>query len=379
MDVLETVRTLRSEARDPSAEELASALARLEQAYAAEPQGRRRRRGVAWAGTAAAIVAAAALVIASVVGIGPVTSQEHRDGPRLHLGTSVPPADASAVLDDAAKLAGHTAPSALTVGHYLRVTTESAQLITWNPTPSLIGRENSTASWIRHTTQIVYVPADQTATWVVVDGAAPATISGKSGTDVDAAISRWQAANPDADAEQVRYLQGGISPSAAADHHPIRYGSPAVDLSTVPTDPATFLNWYRAELFPAGATDGDGFVESTEVGGIVGMLKDNALPPTLRSTLFKALGLIPGGTMVDTTGTTSTLQLLGHDLYRVQIDTATGMVVSSQVYFDQPAALTRALGAVPAGVPDVSETVTTTTVGSLPAALEAGAAESGTR
>lgn len=374
MDILDGVRDLRSDPPGPTDAETAAASEVLERAIAAEsrvPRPARRRRGFAWAGvlTGSAVIAALALVVASVGGIGPVSRSGH------HVGIAVPPATAAEVLTRAANLAGKSVPAQPGPGQYLRVETDSAQLETWHTTPDLIGRKSSTASWIRHSEDVVYVPFDQSSIWILDNSATPATINDKNGTNVDAAIAGWQALNPGFDTPSVRYLRGGLMDSGANDHHPVRYGSLTGDPSAVPTDPAKLLAWLPSQLFPNGAKVDDVFYES-EFDAIVAALQANVAPSALRATMFRALALIPGVTLVGTSGTTSTLQFAGHDIDRITVDTATGLLAHRMMFFE-PDGVDQRIGAVPAGTPDVSTTVKTTVVDELPPKLQAGLSGNG--
>lgn len=377
MDVLENVRSLRSDVEGPTSAESAAAFDRLERAIANERRAptRRRHRGIAWIGaaTSTAVVAATALVVASVAGLGVASRPAH---PGVGIGVVAPPANAESVLNRAARLASSSAPSKLAPGQYLRVETRVSQLITWRPGTGQVDRASSTASWVRHTTEVVYVPADRSGDWIRITNLSPVTISNQNGSDVDAAIAQWRAKYPMNDIESVQYLPGGLMPSHASDNRLIPYGSPATDLSAVPTDPAAFLTWLKAQQLPHGVT-GDDYVNQTEVDVIVSYLQANVLPAKLRATMFKALALIPGASLVDTSGTSSTVQYKGHDLDRITIDTSTGLVTAYEAFLNEPEGANRALGSVPAGIPDISTVVGVTTLDRLPAALKAGLDQNG--
>ena len=381
MDVLEKMRSLRSDADVPTPEQTAAALALLEKAIADEQPRRvsvrRHRRGFAWAGalTAVAVAGAAALVLASVAGIG-VVSKPGRHGATI--GVVAPPADAEAVLNNAAKLSAKSVPAQPAPGQYVKVQTVFSELVTWQPQPDLAGRASATASWVRHETQVMYVPADRTSTWVWVHNPVPVTITDRHGTNIDTAIKQWQAKNADQDARSVQYLKGGVMPDTVGPGSDIPYGQPAADLTTVPTDPTTFLAWLKTQRRLDNPADNTDFGNEVEVDAIAAYLAENVLPANLRATLFKALALIPGVTLVGTDGTRSTLQYAStQSLTRLTIDNATGLVTNYQSYLNQPQALTQTIGPVPAGIPDIASTDTVTTIDSLPTPLKAGLPQAG--
>ncbi|AYG04482.1 hypothetical protein D7I44_13720 [Gryllotalpicola protaetiae] len=381
------MRRLRSDVDGPTAEQTDAALARLEQAIAAEAPpravSRRHRRGFAWAGvaTAAAAVVAVALVVASVGGLGPVAKPgRHHGGTGI---VAVPPASAEEVLNRAARLAPRSAPAQPAPGQYLRVETDYARLNTAGPGTYGQRRQGSTASWITHSSNVIFVPADRSGMWVEDDNATAVMISDKTGDDVDAAIAQQQAENPGMYANAVQYFRGGMVPAGASDAggRPSRLDSPAgsdVDASAVPTDPAALLAFYRQQLSPAGygnSTDPTLIAADNEFvfDAIVADLQSNLLPAGLRAASFKALALIPGVSLLGTSGTLSTLRLLGiHSDDRLTIDTSTGLVTGRTSFLNEPEGATEAIGAVPAGTPTVATTVTTTVVGALPADLKAG-------
>jgi hypothetical protein len=151
----------------------------------------------------------------------------------------------------------------------------------------------------------------------------------------------------------------------------IPYGMPALDLSSVPTDPATFLSWFQAKEFPRAASD-DGYINQDLADRIASYLADNVLPANLRTTMFKALALIPDATLLDTKGENSTIQYAGRSLIRITIDDSTGLVTDWSSFLNEPQAATQSMGPVPAGIPDVSTTVRVTTNVTLPTDLNDG-------
>ncbi|MFC4241849.1 hypothetical protein ACFOYW_00570 [Gryllotalpicola reticulitermitis] len=388
MDVLEKVRTLRSDVEPPTPTPTAAALARLQQAIAGEqhhPQMRRRPRlRTRWtvALTAVAAVAAGVLVAASIVGIDPAATRAHRGG----LGVAIPPANAAEVLTSAAKLADTSVPAAPAPGQYLRVETDTATLRTAGPGTDGQFRRGSTASWISHSTQVVYVPANRSDTWIEDDNATPVTTSDEHGTDIRSAIAEAKKTDPkDAYTQSVQYLPRGLFPvTGAPGNRTFSLGTPAganVEISTIPTDPAKLLAFYQHQLAPAGygnTTDPQLLAFDNEMAfdQIAADLNSDLLPAPLRAAAFKAIALIPGVKLLTTTNTTSTVELAGtQNEYQITINTSTGLVTRLDAFLDEPDGATQTIGVVPAGTPTISTTVTTSIVKQLPPALRAGLAK----
>ncbi|MFC4241741.1 hypothetical protein ACFOYW_00015 [Gryllotalpicola reticulitermitis] len=378
MDVLEKVRSLRSDVEGLNSAQTAAALAYLEEVMAAEaaPTSHRRRPGVVWTvgitGTAA--VAAATFVAASIGGIGPTATPGHHSV----IGVAVPPANAEEVLAGAAKLASASVPPQPVPGQYLRVETDSTELRTAGPGTDGQFRRGSTASWINHATLVIYVPANRSDTWIEDNNAAPVTTSDEHGTDVAAAIAQDQKTYAKQDAESVQYLPGGLAPTGMPNGHKFALGQVAgagVNPATIPTDPAGLLAFYRHEVDFGDPTDPDSIAIGNEMvfDLIASDLASDLLPASQRAAAFKAIALIPGVRLLSTTGTSSTLQLLDHsDDYRLTIDTATGLVTGIETFLNEPEGATQTIGAVPAGTPTSSSAVKISVVDSLPPALQAG-------
>ncbi|MFC4241796.1 CU044_5270 family protein [Gryllotalpicola reticulitermitis] len=251
----------------------AEILARIDteslEAGAHVPSRKRRRarvprRRVGW--RRAGWSAGGAVLILSVAGVLVATNVIGLPGSRV--GAS--PA-AAAVLNSAADVAVHESDPVVAPGQYLKIETTA---VSTEGTPSYQTQE----------TDVQYIPADRSKTWIWVQGA---TTVYKTFGPASAAAAKAKT-DPDAAASWIPGVGGRY------------YGSPIpaddADMAPLPADPTQLLNYiYDHTRGQGDSRNGEAFV------WIADRLTSGTVPASIRATMFRTAAMIPGVVVTDQT------------------------------------------------------------------------------
>ncbi|WP_420097558.1 hypothetical protein [Brevibacterium sediminis] len=366
MDVFEKVQDLRP-AVESEDENLEGARAILMQEIEASRSTRARAFKRPWAiagGVAGlvAVVTAGVLVLNAVS--APSPSQVEAGEPREPGSTFVPTPEPTETPDTASTVFAGAASAAaservLAPGQYLKVVESRQNLFMYNSVDGVndlaVNRENAENGWVADSTWLMYIPADSAASWVL---------------DIEGGWSVGSLYGPGAAEQSQRFVQEHSDWSA----YPYRMqGGPelgwlgtagannlASALSDLPGDPQSVIAWLQ-----------DNGVEPEKRGWVLArLLSFNAGTPAQRATLYEALALLPGATLVHSDANAATVLYVTDggdpaqptlDWYRtVTIDRATGYVTEYTERLGSAPAL------VPDAVPDVRSTYTVSVVDAAP-------------
>jgi len=302
-----------------------------------------RRAGWSTGGAVLILGVAGVLVATNVVGV-----------PGSRHGTS---SAAAAVLNSAADVAAHESDPVLAPGQYLKIETRAMSL-GGSGAPGTTSMETAYQSG---ETDIQYVPADRSKTWIWVEGV----------STVEKTFGPASAAAAKAN-ESPRTTDTWI-PGPGGRY----YGSPMpaddADLATLPTDPKQLLKYiYLHTRGQGNSRDGEAFV------WIGDRLTSGTVPASIRAVLFRTAAMIPGvvvseqtanldgrtGVAVGYTDTTS------HTRQDLIVDPATGAFIG-----ERDVSTTSDSG-FPAGTVTDSTAVTTSVVDSAPHATADGGFDS---
>ncbi|MEL0626060.1 hypothetical protein V6245_03775 [Salinibacterium amurskyense] len=324
MDKLTLLRTLRNDVAEPSTEQLAPSLDKLERAFetanpqeptqaatqpSAQDSATRRsiaRRRFAFAGfsTAGAFALVGVLVASNLLGLG-----GWRGG--------ADPA-AAAVLERAATAALTFTDAPLSPGQYLRVSSQNVHITDGqeNNGPILTYRINESSQ--------LYVPADRSDDWVWVRN--PTQLVDVLTPGGEAAVERWHPSNAEARDSQLLRAPAGAFYGNAAD-------STWGNFDEMPRDPYLLLNFIYLRTLGAGPSpDGEALVF------IADTLRQGTAPPDLRAALLRAATMIPGVTITDdeatldgSTGTAiGRVELNNAKRVEIIIDPASGRLIGER-------------------------------------------------
>lgn len=249
----------------------------------------------------------------------------------------------------------------LAPGQYLRLHTQSEQVVYHQPDPEggqyQTDRSNAQNAWRGTSSWSSYAPADLSQQWLYATDQAW-TVTDTFGPD---AAQLAQAHQESMSSSGAPYFSDG---PAAPWGTPEGYGLGAF-FAAMPTDPAGLIQWIRENQ---GASTGD---QDYKVGWVlIDLLSYNLGSSTQRATMYEALSMLPGSEIVSTDGNLATLRfsaateaLSGEPATQnraVTIDTTTGIVHEKTATLDTPSAL------IPATMADERYVYTVSVVDSLP-------------
>jgi len=236
-------------------------------------------------------------------------------------------------------------------GQYLKIEHQMRQLVLWSPEePVNPTREQATAGWVVASTYTSYIPASMSDDWVDVFYAQKSVVE-LYGAEAAAQSERWLSEFSWMH-DSVQRTPGGSGPwNASIATYPM-----------MPRDPAALLEWTRSSLGSHDGLDEDALIANS----LIQELQLNAAPADLRSAMFGALSMVPGGRIDSVNDNTITLSFLTNASQErrdaIEIDTRTGLVLRYAVTFDEGAS-----GAVvPDEVPDYVTVRTVTVVADAP-------------
>jgi len=285
MDKLTLLRTLRDDIAEPSSEQLAPSLNKLESAFQSTPSRKRslgsakladrslqsrtptarRRFAVASFSTAGVFTLVGVLVASNLLGLG-----GWRGG--------ADPA-AAAVLERAATAAITFEDAPLVAGQYLRVSSQNVHVTDGQEQngPIITYRINESSQ--------LYVPADRSDDWVWVRE--PISVVDVLTPGGESVVERFHPSSA-----QVRDSQLLRAPAGAF------YGNTSDstwgDFASMPRDPYLLVNHIYLRTLGAGPSpDGEALVF------IADALRQGTAPADLRAALLRAAAMIPGVTITD--------------------------------------------------------------------------------
>lgn len=236
-------------------------------------------------------------------------------------------------------------------GQYLKIEHQMRQLVLWSPEePVNATREQATAGWVVTSAYTSYIPASVSDDWVDVFNAQKSVVE-LYGADAAAQSERWLA--------DFSWMQESIQRTPGGS------GSSNASIATypmMPRDPAALLEWTRSSLGLHDSMDDDALIANS----LIQELQLNAAPADLRSAMFGALSMVPGGRIDSSNDNAITLSFLTNAAQErrdaIEIDTRTGLVLQYAVTFGEGAS-----GAVvPDEVPDYVTVRTVTVVDDAP-------------
>ena len=255
---------------------------------------------------------------------------------------------AAAVLNSAADVAVHESDPIVAPGQYLKIETTA------------VSTEGMPAYQTQETDE-QYIPADRSKTWIWVQGA---TTVYKTFGPASAAAAKAKI-DPNATASWIPGVGGRY------------YGSPIpaddTDVTSLPTDPTQLLNYiYDHTRGQGDSRNGEAFV------WIADRLTSGTVPASIRATMFRTAGMIPGVVVTDQTanldgrtgvavGYTDTTD---HNRQDLIVDPATGAFIGERDVWVNPES------GFPAGTVWDSTAVTTAVVDSAPHAAADGGFDS---
>lgn len=333
MDEISLLRRVRDDIPERSPEAVTRGRAALFQAIEgasplAGPNRSRRRRGVAWAGFS--VLGAGALTVGLVAG--------------NVLGAGVPggpggaDAAAASALESAAIATLETSDPVVGPGQFLRVETDIE---------SLFAAEE--ASYIEGSHYEIYLPAERSAEWVMVQ-CAPRAVQ-----TFGAESERMASENVGLYTDSFDRVSGGEFFAGALD---------AETMNALPRDPDRLLKIMYAQSETPGLPR-----EEAALLWIADLLRTGTAPADLQAAAYRAAIKIPGVTVTESqttlNGTTGTaiglIESSGQFRHDLIIDTKTGVFLG-----ERNVALTDTLQGYDAGQTVFSTSVTTTVVDSAP-------------
>lgn len=246
--------------------------------------------------------------------------------------------------------AAHESPVA-GPGQYLKIEHQTRHLVLWSPDePVNATREQATAGWVADSSYTSYIPASVTDDWVDV---------------FHAQMSVTELFGADAAAQSERWLDGVSWMQESVQRTPGGSGSSNANIAAypmMPRDPVALLDWTRSWLGPHDGMDEDALIANS----FIQELQLNAAPADLRSAMFRALSMVPGGRIDSVNDNAVTLSYLTNAEQErreaIEIDTRTGLVLRYAVTFGEGTN-----GAVvPDDVPDYVTVRTVTVVDDAP-------------
>lgn len=376
MDVFERVQQTKPDL-DGADSHLEAARARLLREIAADTSpGAARSSRPRWV-LAGSVLGAAVAVVIGVVAVNGITAQTtpaieavptsepgQTQTPAPPTSTPAPtqaPMTSAQVFGAAATASRAFTGLTLAPGQYLRVHTQSEQVVYHQPDPEggqyQADRSNAQNAWRGTSSYYSYSPADPAEQWLIAPDQ-PWTVTDTFGPD---AVELSQAHKDAISSNGDSYFDDGPSaPWVTADG----YGLGAF-FAAMPTDPQELIEWIRANQ---GVSTGD---QDYKVGWVlIELLSHNLGSSAERATMYEALSLLPGSEIVSTDGDLVTLRfsaateaLSGEDATQrrsVTIDTTTGLVR------EQTATLDIVSGLIPATMVDERYVYTVSVVDSLP-------------
>lgn len=249
----------------------------------------------------------------------------------------------------------------LAPGQYLRVHTQSEQIVYHQPDPNggqyQADRSNAQNAWRGSSSWNSYAPADPTQQWFFATDQ-PWTVSDTFGPDAAALAQAHKEAM--ASGGDPYFSNGPSAPWATPDG----YGLVAF-FSAMPTDPAALIAWIRENQ---GIVAGD---QDYKVGWVlIELLSYNMGSGAERATMYDALSMLSGSEIVSADATSATLRfsasteaLSGQPAVQrrsITIDTTTGLVTETTAVLDVASSL------IPASLADERHVFTVSVVDSLP-------------
>lgn len=373
MDVREKVQQTRPDVEGAEAR-LGVARARLTSEIAAGDISRSTRPAAPQRILAGVLIGAAVIATACVLAITGLTTQPEpvmeavptrEPGPTLQpSSTPVPtqePMTSAAVFGAAATAARSFSGLTLAPGQYLRVHTQTEQIVYHQPDPDggqyQADRSNAQNAWRGTSSWDSYAPADPGQQWFFAPDQ-PWTVTDTFGPDA-AVLSQAHAEGMSSSGDPY-FADAPSAPWATPDGYGL-----AAFFSAMPTDPAALIAWIRENQ---GIVTGD---QDYKVGWVlIELLAYNMGSSDQRATMYDALSMLAGSEIVASDATSATLRfsattdaLSGQPAVQrrsITIDTTTGLVSETTAVLDV------ASGLIPASLPDERHVYTVSVVDSLP-------------